>query len=438
MAFFSFRSVVGGTLLAASLSGAATAGAPPLPSWTGFYLGAEIGASSVASKFNSSPGGLPLPSTWIGSVSNSGSFGAFAGFNYRLSSLLVTGMEVEFQQLNGTSYVSEGSAVDFLEKSKYTGALTARLGLLVSPGTLLYAKAGPALLTANGFQGFGAKLNKTLTEFHGGLGVETRIGNGFSVRFEGTYTGLGQGLSVNTGTYRYRPSVLQSKIGLIWTPWETASSVVAPGAAPPPNWTGFHAGGLLSLHQHHMQTIDSVANAGLFGDLPVAATSVGGRLLIGGDVQLPIPVVLGVEASLDLQHARFVNPNGSGGILGGQIFYNFANVDGMGAVTARAGWLASPDMLLYARVGAAWINTGIKSNFFNDIAPNTNVGHRLLPGLQVGSGVETYLLPNVSARVEATYTKAGKTILLNGTNGANEFKLKPSNFAVSSGLVYHF
>ena len=447
MPFLSPESSLCGPLLAVLLAGSALAAEPAspdpspvaaAPSWTGVYVGAEIGASSVVSKYNISPGGFPQPSTWIGSVSKSPTFGAFAGFNYRLSPLFVTGLELEFQRLNGTSYVTQGSAIDFLKTSRRTAALTGRLGMLVSPGTLLYAKAGPAWLTAEGFQGFGNRLSKTLPQFHGGIGVETRIGSALSIRYEGTYTGLGNGFSVNAGTYRYRPSVLQSKVGLIWTPWEMASSTPAPAAAPPPNWTGFHLGGLFSLHDHHMDATDSVPNAGLFGDIPVASASVGGIALAGFDVQLPIPVVVGLEASVDLQHARFINPNGSGGIVNGQVYYNFANVDGIGAVTARLGWLASPDTLLYAKAGMAWINTEAKANFWNDIAPNANVGHRLLPGMQIGSGIETFVLPNVSARVEGTYTKASKSIILNGPNGPNEFRLKPSNFAVSSGLVFHF
>jgi outer membrane immunogenic protein len=124
------------------------AAAPPPPlSWTGFYIGANVGGGYSQKTFiDNDPAfgppiggidGSPKPSGWVG--------GLQAGYNYQINSILL-GLEGDFTWLGAKSSFScfpllapQTCTAD----PEWVAALTGRLGVVTGPA-LFYVKGGPA------------------------------------------------------------------------------------------------------------------------------------------------------------------------------------------------------------------------------------------------------------------------------------------------------
>ena len=119
-----------------------------LPSWTGFYIGGNVGGGFGDGRFtdNFVPFGPPIggvdasprPAGWVG--------GLQAGYDYQINSILL-GLEGDFTWL-GTK--SSFSCFPLLAPQtcsadpEWVAAVTGRLGVVVEPALLLYVKGGPA------------------------------------------------------------------------------------------------------------------------------------------------------------------------------------------------------------------------------------------------------------------------------------------------------
>ena len=411
--------------------------APPAPNvnWTGFYLGGDVAEDSAGALFKR-PGFTSFSDTWIGSIDRKGALGVYAGFNYQALPSAVIGVEAGTTWLGGASYRELGSTVDFLERSNSVTAVTGRVGILARPDTLVYGRIGPAWINVNGFQGFGDTFNQSLAGVQAGLGVETLVTPNIALRAEASYTGAVQALSLNSDTDRYSPSILLLQVGAEYkfgapAGWSVGASAPPVADAPAPVWTGFDVGGFVSLSGDKETYFDT--NQGETG--PFVRFAIGGGGFLGANYQFAQRYVIGAEVSGDCVHADLFNAQGTDGYYGP--VYRFGSVDDVLAVTARAGWLASPSTLFYVKGGPAWIGSATDFAYWNNVAPNAT-GKRTLAGLQVGLGAETFVTSNVSVRVEALYTGVGGKIVLNGTINANEFALQPSVLAATTGVALHF
>jgi outer membrane immunogenic protein len=111
---------------------------PPVPSWTGCCVGAELGYgwdNSAHSFSNGAPGGTSSPNGVLA--------GGLLGCNYQISSV-VLGVEgdFEFADINGgyvtqTGLTSSGSA-----NLSADGSVRGRFGVVVWDRSLLYATGG--------------------------------------------------------------------------------------------------------------------------------------------------------------------------------------------------------------------------------------------------------------------------------------------------------
>ena len=151
-----------GSALAADLpSKKAPVAAPPVMSWTGFYVGANAGGAWSGNNSGSLKvyGGAPaLSAIPVGNkvFNNYGGFlgGGQVGYNYQLMQSFVIGAEADIQGLagnsgtanftgfssgNGTSYTTVGKASSNLQ---YIGTVRGRVGYLVMPTLLAYGTAG--------------------------------------------------------------------------------------------------------------------------------------------------------------------------------------------------------------------------------------------------------------------------------------------------------
>jgi outer membrane immunogenic protein len=451
---------VAATALAAAIATPAFAGGAASPSatptWTGFYLGGDVGLLFANAHFNQ-PAPPGQQETSIGTIDGRPSYGTFVGFNYQVAPWAVVGVEGDFNWFSAANYRYLGGVNDFLQQSRFVDSVTARVGGLVRPDTMIYGKLGPAWLNVSGLQGIFGQFNQNLTGIQGGIGIEGMITRNVIARGEVSYTYADQLTVVRTPDV-YRPSILMAQVGLsykfdpLWDPafaakqsppllfknplvYKAPPSSADPPADPPagppllvgdPHWTGLEAGGFVSVNGNQILYTDTLMlspNIGPFTDLKV-----GGGWLVGANLKY-WRIVVGIEGSGNYENANFQNPPGAGGI------YRFANMDRFLAFTGRAGFLITPDTLLYAKAGPTNFRMTPNPAYWNAIVPNTT-GGTLFAGYTAGGGIETFVLPNLSFRIEAMYTHTDNKVTLNGLVPA-EFTLQPSLISAMVGLVLH-
>jgi outer membrane immunogenic protein len=168
--------------------------APPVWSWTGFYLGLDVGAAwatdSVLPTVLDPGTGATYPRS--NGLSTSGPLGgATIGFNYQLSSF-VFGVEGDIGVLaiaNSKADLGSGSLleVDNINNGWY-GDATGRLGFVWGPA-LLYGKGGWAYFNGQGsttttVAGFTSTQTGAFTGWTYGGGLEYRLGGPWSAKVE--------------------------------------------------------------------------------------------------------------------------------------------------------------------------------------------------------------------------------------------------------------
>lgn len=165
----------------------------PAASWTGFYLGASVGAG-VGSTIVRDPFG---PSIYGDNVTTPGfNFGVQGGYNWQApSASWVLGAEAEASRMesvgNNTCFAYSGLRVpsNCTVKPSFIGALTARAGYAFGR-SLVYAKGGLAVLsesidaTVDGGQPGQTKANPSPLGWTLGGGVEYALTSAWSLRAE--------------------------------------------------------------------------------------------------------------------------------------------------------------------------------------------------------------------------------------------------------------
>jgi outer membrane immunogenic protein len=419
-----------GPVAAADLTPPPLAPAPPAPSsaWDGFYLGTGLGGSFEASQFARPKSNLAKTS--IGGFDGGPDISLFAGYNWQGPSRWVLGAEGQFTFLSVGHYRELGPTLDFLQHSPWVASATGRIGVETGTQSLIYGKLGPALIDVSGNTGFVGTFNSTLPAVQGGFGVETMLTPLFGLRAEADYTHAVQDLSLNAGTDRYRPNIMTVMVGGVFHFGPHVGAANAP-PIPAPRWTGLEVGGDLSINGDEMHYQDtSLGETG-----PLAIPALGGGGFVALNWQAIPQAVIGVEASGNYQNANLTTGAGSSGFYG--TFYKFASLGGDLALSARAGWLATPDTLLYGRVGAASMQVKTDYGYWNNYAPNPT-GTRYMPALLTGFGMETFVTSNLSVRVEGDWYSATNPIVFNGTVTPREFTLRPSMVSANTGLAWHF
>jgi outer membrane immunogenic protein len=197
----------------------------PPPSWTGFYIGGDIGgawASDSVSPTVADGGTFPRKNT----LSTSGVFGGVtAGFNYQIGAA-VLGIEGDFGGMGiGGSKADPGtgSEVDHLNSGIY-GDVTGRAGFLVMDNALLYIKGGFAAFggdaqTTTGVAGFTVASTGTFTGWTLGGGLEYKFAPSWSAKIEYSYFDFGAENATLTGVagvfpYKNNLSVNTIKVGV--------------------------------------------------------------------------------------------------------------------------------------------------------------------------------------------------------------------------------
>jgi outer membrane immunogenic protein len=171
---------------------------PPF-SWTGFYLGGNLGAGWNHGNISDSAGAF----TWGANNSTTFVGGAQVGFNYQISNV-VLGIEGDFDWFAnnnnsgaGTSIAAGGPVVQGSNNGRWLTTLTGRVGL-AADRLLVYMKGGGAWvgsnnLTLSNVVGGGSVSignSNTSSGWVGGAGIEWAFANNWTAKFEYDYVGL--------------------------------------------------------------------------------------------------------------------------------------------------------------------------------------------------------------------------------------------------------
>ena len=214
-----------GSALAADLpSKKAPVAAPPVMSWTGFYVGANAGGAWSGNNSGNLQvyGGTPALSVIPVGRKVSNSYGGFlgggqVGYNYQLMQSFVIGAEADIQGMagsagtanftgassaNGVTYTTIGKTSSNLQ---YIGTVRGRVGYLVMPTLLAYGTAGFAYggvssnvwLATGGTDGSGGggslSYSNTQAGWTAGGGLEWMFLPNWSAKAEYLYYSLSNG-----------------------------------------------------------------------------------------------------------------------------------------------------------------------------------------------------------------------------------------------------
>jgi outer membrane immunogenic protein len=209
-----------------------------LPSWTGFYVGGNVGGQwgnadpNTATVF--SPTGYFAQSSVSPAIATAGlqhfnsssvTGGLTAGFNFQASNYLL-GFEGDINWFGFKGSATSGAVYPCCAPTSFTINSTAsadwlatirvRLGVLATPTFLLYATGGAALGEVNANWNFrdtfataaeSASLNNTLLGWTAGGGGEYLFGGGWSVKAEYLYVDLGRVYAISTNLTAFTPPI---------------------------------------------------------------------------------------------------------------------------------------------------------------------------------------------------------------------------------------
>ncbi len=399
------------------------------PSWSGFYIGAHTGVAMGNLGYDEydflAPSVLES-STHFADTSLLG--GVHIGYDHQFSERWVGGIEADFTWLGQTYSVNYGQPPLFW--AKWQAGVSARAGYLLSPDTLFYGRLGAAFIHGKAPEGPFDYVTDTITAAKIGVGAETFISSNLTARIEANYLLATQQLRT-ADEVEFDPSQLMITAGLTYRFGADGGSAYAV-PRPAVSWNGFY-GGLSGVFSH--ASMDRVLNLGL-GDpqetvSPFGSRSAGAGAFAGYDFQISDSSVLGVEVAATWLGLNFHDER-LNSLLAGSTS-RFATVHASFVASARAGWLASPSTLLYAKAGFGGLLTEANDEFW----PLGEGGSKLLPAYQVGGGIESALTDRLTLRVEGLYTAATSSFVL--TNAQNDqISLKPSVLTGTVGLAWRF
>jgi outer membrane immunogenic protein len=195
----------------------------PNINWNGFYAGID-----GSYNFGQMHLDVDVPGATVGPyAAQSFGVGAFVGYNFVMGSSYLLGVEAGGSYLNAefhdplqNAFIPGGPTVFGTIKGMYS--VSARVGYLATPATLLYLKGGFAGLMTEAKADFFALdggESKTLAAYQVGGGIETALTDSLSLRIEGLYTKATDSITVTNSQpaqNTLKPSLLTARIGLAY------------------------------------------------------------------------------------------------------------------------------------------------------------------------------------------------------------------------------
>lgn len=138
--------------------------------------------------------------------------------------------------------------------------------------------------------------------------------------------------------------------------------------------------------------------------------------------------VVGVEADLNYENGSFGFATNQQGVIG------HAEIDASGTLRGRIGIPVGP-ALLYATAGYAWADVGTSLTGSGLIDANRSNGFH---GIVYGGGIESYVLPQTTIRLEALQFDYSTDNLSFGPYGSTATTFDPSATVVRAGISFRF
>lgn len=214
-------------------------------------------------------------------------------------------------------------------------------------------------------------------------------------------------------------------------PMAATTAAAAPMAAPAPTWTSCYIGGNVGGGTSHNTTNDETPPHTPYGTLNSTAFVGGGQ--IGCDYQFAPHWVVGLQGLFDGSgFSASTTPTDPSNplypaTLSGKIPW-FATA------TARLGYLATPDLLLYAKGGFAWDHTDAKLTYAGTTIDSVGFEQT---GWTAGGGVEWRFSPSWSAFAEYDYMGFG-TKTVDFPNSNNKGDVHQDTQVGLIGINFHF
>jgi outer membrane immunogenic protein len=468
--------LLGAAAVAADLPVAVKVPPATAPSWAGFYLGVHGGYGWGNNSFRQYLSELDPHPFLDGFRSSGGLVGAHAGYNWQFGRA-VTGFEIDWSSadISGSSQVSATTifgpeTVDRTDRLKYLGTVRGRVGWLPTDHVLLYGTAGFAWGRVDETEkrttpAFNIDFNVTVPfdrfGWVAGAGVEVMpFGPNWIGRIEYLHYDFGAAQEFNVVTST-SPSIWRAdrggrqsfdvvRAGLSYKFGApigvNAAYAKAPSAAMAASWAGLYLGVHAGYGWGSSYSTTRISTAPLVDLL--------GPKLRGG--------LYGGHAGYNWQFDRAVagfELDLSAASIGGsaQVQYAVApttftvsrspEIEALGSIRARLGWLPVDNVLLYGTAGLGWERIGMTSGFVStdpagSVTSSTyNATDRF--GWVAGAGAEM-LLPggNWIGRLEYLHYGFG-TIVNTGvlTNAAGTTPYRAGNQGVDvlrAGLSYKF
>jgi outer membrane immunogenic protein len=172
------------------------------PNWTGFYIGAGIGASSAVSALDINAGGFSIVN--FDGFGSAGTFGTITvGYDRVLRPGWVGGVfaDYDFGSTQATELTILSAFTIPLIELQNSWSVGARLGVLTSPSTLVYGTAGYTRTEMDILGGLGGALGlpTRIDGYFVGGGIETFLASKWTLKLEYRYTDYGSETLVDLG-----------------------------------------------------------------------------------------------------------------------------------------------------------------------------------------------------------------------------------------------
>lgn len=414
----------------------------PAYSWSGIYVGAYVGAGATVARTEAGAdfgeiGGFDADFRGIGGEGILG--GGLIGFNWQVSDRFVLGLQGDIGWTDLEAKLELGG-FEVTAGPDFIANASLRAGYLVTMDTLLYVIGGYSYSEYKLDLDGGDDFDQDYDGYHVGAGMETRLSDRLTARIEYRYTKFGGEDWDTDGLIEITPSVHTGTLGLAYNLFPIAgegqvATPVADVVEPQVSWTGFYIGANAGA--------GAVVNRLEGDDLDAEFDGVGGEgilgsLMAGYNWQASERFVLGIQGDIgisDLKSDLDVSLDIFGGNLGLEAD---AKLDWFASASLRAGYLATPDTMIYVLGGYSYAHYKLDGEF--SVTPPQGPtqtadfdAKQSYDGYHVGAGIESMLTDNLTARVEYRFTQYGKEDW-----GIDGLDVEPSSHTGTIGIAWLF
>jgi len=419
----------------------------PVYSWSGIYVGGYVGAGATVARAEADAE-IPQVFSFDADFKGIGGEGLLAGgligYNWQVSEQFVLGVQGDLGWTDLEAKLELGDA-EAKAGPDFIANASLRAGYLVTPETLFYLIGGYSYAEYKLDLDGGDDFDQDYDGFHVGTGMETRLTDRLTARIEYRYTKFGGEDWDTDGFLEITPSVHTGTLGIAYNLFPTAgdgqiATPVADIVEPQVSWTGFYVGANGGA--------GAVVNRITGDDVDAEFDGVGGEgilgsLMAGYNWQASERFVLGIQGDIGIADIKSeLDASLAAGPLGFGLNAD-AKLDWFASASVRAGYLPSPDTMIYVIGGYSYAHYKLDGELSvtldggeggEDFSDSAKFGaSQDYNGYHVGTGIESMLTDNLTARVEYRFTQYGKEDW-----GIDGLEVAPSSHTGTIGIAWLF